>query len=99
MSQFNSFLFNESPTEHVSCTGAPAHRPELGITHPYPCLPIRGRLGPPKIPQGFVTQVVDHRVNPSCGAAASLALKTVEKAARVLNCARTGAIGTKRRHL
>jgi hypothetical protein len=49
-SQFKSFLFNVSPTEHASCGATSVPGLELGITHPYPNLPVRGRLGPPRIP-------------------------------------------------
>lgn len=49
-SQFKSFLFNVSLTEHASCRGAPGRRAKSRITHPYPNLPIRGRSGPPRIP-------------------------------------------------
>ena len=49
-SQFKSFIFNVSPTEHASCRAGSARRPELGITHPYPNLPVHRRRGPPRIP-------------------------------------------------
>ena len=50
-SQTISFIFSVSPTEHASCRATSGRWLKLGITHPYPNLPIRGRRGPPRIPQ------------------------------------------------
>ena len=49
-SQFKSFCFNVSHSKHASCRAAPEPGLKLGITHPYPNLPIRGRRSPPRFP-------------------------------------------------
>src|ERR1039457_6791003 len=49
-SQFKSFLFNVSPTEHAGCLATSGRRLKFGITHPYPNLPHSWTLGYPQPP-------------------------------------------------
>ena len=50
-SQFKSFIFNVSPTEHASCRTAPKPRLFSVFTRPYPSLPEFPRLIHPVSPQ------------------------------------------------
>jgi hypothetical protein len=50
-----SCIFSVCPTGHASCRATPKLRLKLGITHPYPNLPIGRRRGPPRIPPAGTT--------------------------------------------